>query len=210
MKLFRKTLFLLLMSVTVAVSAQTGNFGYMDFNGAIKLMPEYFEAQLNLQKIQSDYKNEIDRSKREFERQYVEFMLEQDHLAPTIVAKRQKELQVLMDAYAEFRDSVQVDLESIRLEMLNPIKEKLLKAIYKAGMDLNLDYVIDTGTGAYLYINNDKGIDISNYVYKILGLQEDVSEGDFESLMIPINEAVKTEEDEEEDEEANEEVNIEE
>jgi len=196
------------MSVTVAVSAQTGNFGYMDFNGAIKLMPEYFEAQLNLQKIQSDYKNEIDRSKREFERQYVEFMLEQDHLAPTIVAKRQKELQVLMDAYAEFRDSVQVDLESIRLEMLNPIKEKLLKAIYKAGMDLNLDYVIDTGTGAYLYINNDKGIDISNYVYKILGLQEDVSEGDFESLMIPINEAVKTEE--EEDEEANEEVNIEE
>lgn len=194
MKLFRKTLFLLLMSVTVAVSAQTGNFGYMDFNGAIKLMPEYFEAQLNLQKIQSDYKNEIDRSKREFERQYVEFMLEQDHLAPTIVAKRQKELQVLMDAYAEFRDSVQVDLESIRLEMLNPIKEKLLKAIYKAGMDLNLDYVIDTGTGAYLYINNDKGIDISNYVYKILGLQEDVSEGDFESLMIPINEAVKTEE----------------
>ncbi|HOD68036.1 MAG TPA: OmpH family outer membrane protein [Bacillota bacterium] len=208
MKLFRKTLFLLLMSVTVAVSAQTGNFGYMDFNGAIKLMPEYFEAQLNLQKIQSDYKNEIDRSKREFERQYVEFMLEQDHLAPTIVAKRQKELQVLMDAYAEFRDSVQVDLESIRLEMLNPIKEKLLKAIYKAGMDLNLDYVIDTGTGAYLYINNDKGIDISNYVYKILGLQEDVSEGDFESLMIPINEAVKTEE--EEDEEANEEVNIEE
>ena len=208
MKLFRKTLFLLLMSVTVAVSAQTGNFGYMDFNGAIKLMPEYSEAQLNLQKIQSDYKNEIDRSKREFERQYVEFMLEQDHLAPTIVAKRQKELQVLMDAYAEFRDSVQVDLESIRLEMLNPIKEKLLKAIYKAGMDLNLDYVIDTGTGAYLYINNDKGIDISNYVYKILGLQEDVSEGDFESLMIPINEAVKTEE--EEDEEANEEVNIEE
>jgi outer membrane protein len=208
MKLFRKTLFLLLMSVTVAVSAQTGNFGYMDFNGAIKLMPEYFEAQLNLQKIQSDYKNEIDRSKREFERQYVEFMLEQDHLAPTIVAKRQKELQVLMDAYAEFRDSVQVDLESIRLEMLNPIKEKLLKAIYKAGMDLNLDYVIDTGTGAYLYINNDKGIDISNYVYKILGLQEDVSEGDFESLLIPINEAVKTEE--EEDEEANEEVNIEE
>ncbi len=208
MKLFRKTLFLLLMSVTVAVSAQTGNFGYMDFNGAIKLMPEYFEAQLNLQKIQSDYKNEIDRSKREFERQYVEFMLEQDHLAPTIVAKRQKELQVLMDAYAEFRDSVQVDLESIRLEMLNPIKEKLLKAIYKAGMDLNLDYVIDTGTGAYLYINNDKGIDISNYVYKILGLQEDVSEGDFESLVIPINEAVKTEE--EEDEEANEEVNIEE
>lgn len=208
MKLFRKTLFLLLMSVTVAVSAQTGNFGYMDFNGAIKLMPEYFEAQLNLQKIQSDYKNEIDRSKREFERQYDEFMLEQDHLAPTIVAKRQKELQVLMDAYAEFRDSVQVDLESIRLEMLNPIKEKLLKAIYKAGMDLNLDYVIDTGTGAYLYINNDKGIDISNYVYKILGLQEDVSEGDFESLMIPINEAVKTEE--EEDEEANEEVNIEE
>lgn len=196
MKLFRKTLFLLLMSVTGAVSAQTGNFGYMDFNGAIKLMPEYFEAQLNLQKIQSDYKNEIDRSKREFERQYVEFMLEQDHLAPTIVAKRQKELQVLMDAYAEFRDSVQVDLESIRLEMLNPIKEKLLKAIYKAGMDLNLDYVIDTGTGAYLYINNDKGIDISNYVYKILGLQEDVSEGDFESLMIPINEVVKTEEDE--------------
>lgn len=168
---FRLLLAIALSGSFLTLPAQEGMFGYIDFNGTLKLMPEYMEAQINLQKIQSDYREEIERSKREFERQYIEFILEQDHLSASVVAKRQKELQLLMDNNARFRDNVQSELEAKRDELLVPLKTKLLNTITEVCNGQNLDYVIDTGKGTYLYINNSKGVDITGQVYKLLGIE---------------------------------------
>lgn len=171
MKKLKSLLAFAFIWTSALVFAQDGKFGYIDFNATLRHMPEYLEAEINLQRIQSDYHEELERSKREFERQYIEFMLEQDHLSPSIVAKRQKELQLLMDNNAQFRDNVQSELESKRNEMLVPIKKKLLKAVSDVCSDNGLDYVIDTGKGTYLYINPEKGVDISEMVYKTLGIE---------------------------------------
>ena len=135
-------------------------------------MPDYIAAEVNLHNIQSEYQDELERSKREFERQYIEFMLEQDHLSASIVAKRQKELQLLMDNNAQFRDNVQMELESKREEMLLPLKKRLLEAVSEVCKEQNLDYVVDTGKGTYLYINQEKGVDISQMVYQRLGIEK--------------------------------------
>ena len=154
----------------LSLTAQEGMFGYIDFYSTLKLMPEYMEAELNLQKIQSDYREEIERSKREFERKYIEFMLDQNSLSASVVAKRQKELQLLMDNNAQFRDKVQSELEAKRDELLVPIKKKLMETVSEICMEQNLDYVIDTGKGTYLFINQNKGVDLSDNVYKRLGI----------------------------------------
>jgi Skp family chaperone for outer membrane proteins len=179
----RKLRLLLLATLSVSfltISAQEGMFGYIDFNSTLRLMPEYMEAEINLQKMQSDYREEIERSKREFERQYIEFMLEQDHLSASVVAKRQRELQLLMDNNAAFRDKVQKDIEIKRDELLVPIKKKLLKVVSEVCLEKSLDYVIDTGKGTYLYINESKGVDITEQVFRQLGIdvhEESVTEG---------------------------------
>ena len=134
-------------------------------------MPDYKEAESTLRQIQSEYHEEIERSKREFERQYIEFMLEQDHLSPSIVAKRQKELQLLMDNNAQFRDDIQQELEARRDELLVPIKKKLLQAVSDVCTEKNLDYVVDTGKGTYLYINENRSVDITEDVYTRLGIE---------------------------------------
>ena len=169
-----------LANAFLMLPAQEGKFGYIDFNGTLRIMPEYLEAESNLRQIQSDYHEEIERSKREFERQYIEFMLEQDHLSASIVAKRQKELQLLMDNNAQFRDNVQLELEARRDELLMPLKKKLMKVVSDVCLEKSLDYVVDTGKGTYLYINQEKGVDITDDVYKILGIErkiETVQEG---------------------------------
>ena len=183
-----KKLFLtvLVLAVFPLLYAQEGKFGFIDFNGTLRQMPEYIEAEQNLRNIQSDYHEEIERSKREFERQYIEFMLEQDHLSASIVAKRQKELQLLMDNNAQFRDDIQMELEARRVELLSPLKEKLLKAISDVCTGQGLDYVVDTGKGTYLFINPEKGVDISESVYKLLGIEtkeEQLVEGENQVLI---------------------------
>lgn len=168
----RILLALFLSNTFLMLSAQEGKFGYIDFNGTLKRMPDYIAAEVNLHNIQSEYQDELERSKREFERQYIEFMLEQDHLSASIVAKRQKELQLLMDNNAQFRDNVQMELESKREEMLLPLKKRLLEAVSEVCKEQNLDYVVDTGKGTYLYINQEKGVDISQMVYQRLGIEK--------------------------------------
>lgn len=172
---------LFLANAFLMLSAQDGKFGYIDFNGTLRIMPEYLEAEKTLRDIQTDYHEEIERSKREFERQYIEFMLEQDHLSASIVAKRQKELQLLMDNNAQFRDNVQLELEARRDELLLPLKKKLMKVVSDVCVEKDLDYVVDTGKGSYLYINPEKGVDLTDDVYKILGIErkiESVVEGE--------------------------------
>jgi len=165
---------LILSAAFLNITAQDGKFGFIDFNVTLRKMPEYLEAESNLRNIQSEYHEEIERSKREFERQYIEFMLEQDHLSASIVAKRQKELQLLMDNNAQFRDNVQLELEARREELLSPLKKKLLKVVSDVCTQQNLDYVIDTGKGTYLFINPEKGVDITDAVYEILGIEKKV------------------------------------
>ncbi len=168
----RILLALILANASLMLQAQEGRFGYIDFNGTLRRMPDYIAAEANLRNIQSEYQDELERSKREFERQYIEFMLEQDHLSASIVAKRQKELQLLMDNNAQFRDNVQMELESKREEMLLPLKKRLLEAVSEVCTQQNLDYVVDTGKGTYLYINQEKGVDISHMVYEQLGIEK--------------------------------------
>ena len=171
MKTLRTLLTVAFFSVCTLVPAQEGMFGYIDFNNTLKHMPDYIDAEQKLHKIQSDYKEEMERSKHEFERQYVNFILEQDHLSPSIVAKRQKELQLLMDNNVEFRDKVQSELETKRDSLLNPIKIKLLEVISKVCTDQGLDYVIDIGSGAFISVNQTKGVDISSDVYSLVGIE---------------------------------------
>ena len=171
----RRLLFTLIISVAFqTLSAQEGKFGFIDFNGTLRRMPEYIEAESKLRDIQSDYHEEIERSKREFERQYIEFMLEKDHLSASIVAKRQKELQLLMDNNAQFRDNVQLELEAMRDELLMPLKKKLLQAVSDVCTEKDLDYVVDTGKGTYLFINGNRGVDISDQVYELLGIEKEL------------------------------------
>lgn len=158
----------------LTLSAQEGKFGFIDFNATLRRMPDYIEAEANLRNIQSVYQDELDRSKREFERQYIEFMLEQDHLSASIVAKRQKELQLMMDSNVHFRDEVQMELEAKRDELLIPLQKKLLNAVQEVSTELNLDYVVDTGKGTYLYINQERGVDISDQVGSRLGIEKKV------------------------------------
>ena len=158
----------------LTLSAQEGKFGFIDFNATLRRMPDYIEAEANLRNIQSVYQDELDRSKREFERQYIEFMLEQDHLSASIVAKRQKELQLMMDNNVQFRDDGQMELEAKRDELLIPLQKKLLNAVQEVSTELNLDYVVDTGKGTYLYINQERGVDISDQVGSRLGIEKKV------------------------------------
>ena len=80
----------------------------------------------------------------------------------------------MMDNNVQFRDDVQMELEAKRDELLVPLQKKLLTAVQEVSAELNLDYVVDTGKGTYLYINQERGVDISDEVGSRLGIEKKV------------------------------------
>jgi Skp family chaperone for outer membrane proteins len=66
------------------------------------------------------------------------------------------------------------------LSLQQNLKKKLLKVVSEVCLEKSLDYVIDTGKGTYLYINESKGVDITEQVFRQLGIdvhEESVTEG---------------------------------
>lgn len=166
----RFTTLLFALTLFLVSFAQEGRFGYLNFDETIMLMPEYKKAEDKLQKLQDEYSEEISRQQNEFYRQYTEYLHGQKLLSQTIIMKRQKELQLLYDENMEFNRSAKESLAKEREALLEPIKVKLLNAINRIGKQMKLDYVIDMGSHSYLFINQDKGIDISVPVYRALGI----------------------------------------
>jgi hypothetical protein len=80
----------------------------------------------------------------------------------------------MMDNNVQFRDDVQMELEAKRDELLIPLQKKLLNAVQEVSTELNLDYVVDAGKGTYLYINQERGVDISDQVGSRLGIEKKV------------------------------------
>lgn len=168
-----KKLIVILTALAFAVStdAQNGRFGFIDYNQTLKMMPEYAAAQDSLRHIEEEYAEEIERSDTEFNRQYMEYIHGQKLMSASILQKRQKELQHLYDGSMEFKKAASDSIRAERARLLKPLKRKLSDAISKVGRKRGLDYVLDLASSPYLYVNEDKGMDITGDVCKVLGIK---------------------------------------
>lgn len=166
-----KRLFLLIvLSVPMGLFAQA-KFGYLNYSEVLKCMPQYAEAESQLKVLQSKYDAEIQRSENEFNRKYAEFLQEQKDFPENILVKRHKELQELMEKSIAFKTEIRGTLQTARDKMLEPLNQDLNDAIAKVALQYNLEYVADTGSGIYLFINTTVGMDITDAVKAMLGIQ---------------------------------------
>ena len=98
----RLFLWLAIVLLPLAASAQM-SFGYFSYDEAIKSMPEYTLVQENLADLKSKYDQEMKRVEDEFNRKYEDFLDGRNDFAPTILQKRQTELQELLKKNVEFK-----------------------------------------------------------------------------------------------------------
>ena len=78
-------------------------YGYVSYNDVLQSMPEIEQAQKSLETLRSKYDVEMKRSEDEFNAKYEEFLEAQRDLVPSILRKRQAELQDMMDKNTAFR-----------------------------------------------------------------------------------------------------------
>ncbi len=161
----KKLFFLFLLAALFPMmSAAQVKFGFLSYDEAIKAMPEYVLVQQNLKDLKSKYDAEMKRVEDEFNRKYEDFLEGQKDFAPTILQKRQTELQELLKKNVAFKAESQKLLKQAEIDAFQPLKEKLHRVLEEVGLEQGYAFIINTDGDACPFIHPDMGEDVSQLV----------------------------------------------
>ncbi len=168
--IMKKTIIFLLFAVISATSAvaQDFKFAYLSYDSALKSMPEYGLALANIDKLRTQYDNEMKRAENEFNAKYEDFLENQRSMAPAILDKRQAELQELLQKNLTFKAEAKRMLEQAEKDAYAPLKTKLNTTIRKIGEERGYAFVLNTDGDACPYVDSTKGDDINALVENAL------------------------------------------
>ncbi|MBR0115826.1 MAG: OmpH family outer membrane protein [Prevotella sp.] len=149
------------------VGAQV-KFGYFSYEQTLKWMPEYKIVVDNMNDLKSKYDAETKRVEEEFNRKYEEFLDGQRDFAPTILQKRQTELQELLNRNVAFKAESERLLAEAEKEAFAPLHQKLSNALQKIGAQNGYAFILNTDGNACPYIDPTMGEDVTNMLKEAL------------------------------------------
>ena len=167
---------MLLLLTTTMVSAQDApevripQFGFISYKSVFEQMPEYAAARTAFEELKAKYDAEAKHSEEEFQRKFAEFLQGQKDFPPSIMQKRQLELQDLMNKSVAFRQETQRLLKQAETELQAPCAAKLDEAIQAVAGERGLFFVLNTDDHAVPFIHPQAGVDITEPVLARLGI----------------------------------------
>ena len=163
--------FLLLTGIGLAGVAQ--KYAVIDTRYILDKMPDYKEAQKQLDDITAGWQKEIDGKQAELDRMYKDYDAEQVMLSDELKKKREDQL---FNKEKELRDlqrkrfGFEGDLFKKRQELVKPIQDKVYNAIQKISVQRGYDFVLDKSEGITIIFADPK-LDKSEDVLKELGVK---------------------------------------
>jgi len=149
-------------------SAGTLKFGYLSYDAVLTSMAEYSAMESSMAELRAQYEAEQKRVEDEFNKKYEEFLDGQKDFPPTILQKRQNELQELLDRNVAFKKESQRLLTEARQRAEAPLRSRLAGALARVGSSQGLSFILNTDVNAVPWINITQGVDVTEDVKKAL------------------------------------------
>ena len=147
-----------------AQEAVAFRYGCVSYDQLLKSMPEYAQVESDMATLKAKYDTEMKASEEEFNDKYETFLREQSNYAPSIMRKRQSELEDMMRRNEDFRlESIRL-LEQARADMIQQAKQRLNAAIERIASEYQLAFVLNTDADAVPYLNPAMAYNITNAV----------------------------------------------
>ena len=160
-----------LLLMTTAALAQ--KYAIIDTRYILDKMPDYAQAQKQLDAIAADWQKDIDAKQLALDKMYKDFEAEQVMLSPELVKKREDQLflkeKELRDLQRQ-RFGFEGDLFKKRQELIKPIQDKVYNAVQKIAGARGYDFVLDKSEGITIIFADPK-LDKSEDVLKELGVR---------------------------------------
>ena len=164
---------LILVAVILGVSTVSAQkFARINSQDIVVAMPEFNEAQKNLELFGKDLQEQMEQIQVEFNNKLADFQKNQATMAASIKQMKQQELEQLQQRFAEFQQIAQQDFQKKEGELLEPVQQKAQEAVNKIAKANGYLAVYNTSIPSLAYFDEAQLVDIAPLVKKELGITE--------------------------------------
>jgi len=160
-----------LLLIAVTVNAQ--KYAIIDTKYILDRMPEYKQAQKQLDDVAAGWQKEIDSMQANLDRMYKDYDAEQVMLSEELRKKREDQLfqkeKNLRDQQRK-RFGFEGDLFNKRKELIKPVQDKVYNAVQKIATQRGYDFILDKSEGITIIFADPK-LDKSEDILRELGVK---------------------------------------
>lgn len=149
----KKTIIIIALLFMAAMSSNAQKYAYVDTDYILKNIPEYNDAQAIVEDLASQWQKEIEQKFAEIDKMYKDYQSEAVLLPSDLKNQRENEIvQKEKEAkdLQKKRFGSEGDLYKKRVELIQPIQEKVYNAIEEIANERNYAFVFDKAAGATL------------------------------------------------------------
>jgi len=166
-----KRIGLVLILVAITIVGNSQNFGYVDTEYILENIPDYKDAQDELDKLSVEWQKQLERRYSEIDKMYKNYQAEQILLTEDMKLKREDEIVKKEKAAKEYQKQkfgVNGELFQKRKELVKPLQDDVYTAISSIANYKKLGVVFDKASALTMLYTNPK-YNISDDVLKKMG-----------------------------------------
>lgn len=161
-KLFFSFVFMLLPLLAMAQqNVPAFKFAYFSYDKVLHAMADYATATRSYNDLKAKYDAETKRSVEDFNSRYEDFLDVQRKLEPSILRKRQAELEELMDRNIAFRKESERLLKKAEEDIYAPVRAKLNNAVRQMGKESGYAFILNADNNSVPFVNTAMGEDVT-------------------------------------------------
>ena len=170
-------LLFILVGFSIPMMAQNDKIGYVDSEFILSKLPDYQDAQKELNKLSQDWQKQIERKYAEIDKMYKNYQAEEILLTEEMKREREEEIVEKERAAKEFQRKKfgpEGELFQKRKELIKPIQDKIHKAVADVAKAGRYYIIFDIASANGLTILYAKSsINKTDDVLKRLGIDPD-------------------------------------
>lgn len=162
---------IMMMGITIVKAQGNQKFAYVDTDYILQNIPEYGDAQEEINQMSVGWQKELkalrdklDQMKRDYQTESVLLSDDMKNKKEAAIAAKEQELAALQMQYF----GPEGELFTKRIELIQPIQEKVYNAINQVAQVKNYSFVFDKAAGTTIIYCNEK-LDISDDVLDEIG-----------------------------------------
>ena len=161
---------LIASSLFLGVNAQSKlKLAHVSSSELMKIMPGVDTVQKALESYYTQLEDEVKAMVAEYQQKVADFQDKLPTMSQSLQKVKTEEIQDLQTRIQRFQADAEEDYQKKQMELLQPIKDRVEKAIAEVAKENGYSYVFDSGLGVLLY--QDESDNIFELVKKKIGIK---------------------------------------
>ncbi len=169
-KLFKVMFLAVALFVVSGVANAQVKIAHVSTAEVLDAMPDKVSAEKKLENHYNELDKQLQAMATEYQTKVQEYEANQATMSSLVKQSKEKEIVDIQNRIQQFQANAEQEFEAKRAELLQPILEKIQNAINAVGKEKGYTYILDTATGAAVYIGAD-AIDCTKDVKAKLGIK---------------------------------------